>query len=107
MPPGVVDAFKSTSIIILYSLFLIFLLDLIRHGRHHHRNTAPVNSRDLRQQPPQNTHTPAAAAQIIVEEERKERSTMPTYKGLEHFKLEDKMGECVFYYLSMVKVSMI
>jgi serine/threonine-protein kinase RCK2 len=80
------------------------LTDLIRYGKHHqNRHSAPANTRDL---PPQNTvaHTPAAAAARIVDEERKEKSTMPTFKGLEHFKLEDKMGECVFDHLSIISL---
>ena len=81
------------------------LIDFIRHGKqnrqHQNRHSSPDNTRDLRQ-PPQNTvtHTPAAAR--IVDEERKEKSTMPTYKGLENFKLEIKMGECVINHLSII-----
>lgn len=29
---------------------------------------------------------------------------MPTFKGLEHFKLEVKMGECVFDHLSLISL---
>ena len=29
---------------------------------------------------------------------------MPTYEGLEHFKLEIKMGECVFDHLSTISL---
>jgi hypothetical protein len=82
--------------------FLSSLTDFIRHGKHHqnhhhHSESAPDNTRDLRQ-PPQNTvtHTPAAARVLDEERKEKEKSTMPTYKGLEHFKLDIKMGECVF-----------
>lgn len=104
MPPGtgVVDAFKSALLVVAHDSLLIFLTtDLVRRGKHHNQNrheSAPANSRDLRQ--PQDvsnavTHTPVAA-RIVGDEERKGRSTMPTYKGLEHFKVEAKMGECVF-----------
>ena len=82
--------------------FLSSPIDFIRHGKHHHnRHSAPENTRDLRQQP-QNTvtHTPAAAR--VVDEERKVKSPMPTYQGLENFKLEIKMGECVFDHLSTI-----
>ncbi len=33
------------------------------------------------------------AAEYIVEEERQARNKMPTYPGLEQFRLVDKMGE--------------
>jgi hypothetical protein len=105
MPPGagVVDAFKSALLVVAHGFPLILLTtDLIRRGKHHNQNrhdSAPANSRDLRQ--PQEvsnavTHTPAVAARIVGDEERKGQSIMPTYKGLEHFKLEVKMGEWVF-----------
>jgi serine/threonine-protein kinase RCK2 len=32
-------------------------------------------------------------AEMIVQEERETKNKMPTYKGLENFKLLDKMGE--------------
>jgi hypothetical protein len=35
------------------------------------------------------------AAEMIVGEEREAKAKMPTYVGLENFKLLDKMGECV------------
>lgn len=109
MPPGtsVVEALKSMLLLFSYTLRLIFLVDLIRHGKqHHNRHSAPANSRDLREQP-RNTHTPASAAKIVVDEERKEKSIMPTYKGLEHYKLKDKMGECVIYHLSIISLFLI
>ncbi|KAF8803688.1 Pkinase-domain-containing protein [Phlegmacium glaucopus] len=86
MPPGtgVVDALKN----------------FIRHGKHHHRNISPppADTRDLPQHQPRTTNTPAApvTAQTVVIEERKEQSTMTTYKGLENFKLEIKMGDGAF-----------
>lgn len=106
MPPatGVVDAFKSALLNVAHALLLILLIDLIRHGKHH-RNVnrqAPVDSHDLRQpQDVSNTIT-HRAARIVVDEERKEQSTMPTYEGLEDFELEDKMGEYVFRRLSII-----
>ena len=84
--------------------FLSSLIDLIRHGKHHqNRHSTPDITRDLRQ-PPQNTvaHTPEAAHIPDEGREDDQKSTMPTYKGLERFKLDIKMGECVFYHLSIV-----
>ncbi|PPQ77330.1 hypothetical protein CVT25_010912 [Psilocybe cyanescens] len=104
MPPGVIHAFKS----------------LIRHGKHHaevakhEQSPAPpqaedtANSRGLRhsvqnepsrqpeQAPPAITPPAREVAEQIVDEERKAKSKMPTYKGLEGFKLEDKMGDGAF-----------
>jgi hypothetical protein len=34
-----------------------------------------------------------AEAELIVQEERESKNKMPVYKGLENFKLVDKMGE--------------
>ena len=34
-------------------------------------------------------------AELIVQEENEAKSKMPTYKGLEKYKLLEKMGECV------------
>ncbi|KAF8974413.1 kinase-like domain-containing protein [Flammula alnicola] len=101
MPPGtsVVDAFKN----------------LIRHGKHHNHNRQPPqeskpdnnpdDSRGLRQQqpvihPPQPSvsKSPPAreAAELIVEEERRHKTKMPVYKGLENYTLSDKMGDGAF-----------
>ncbi len=33
----------------------------------------------------------------LVNEEREAKSKLPTYKGLENFKLLEKMGESVFF----------
>lgn len=33
----------------------------------------------------------------LVNEEREAKAKMPTYKGLENFKLLEKMGESVFF----------
>jgi hypothetical protein len=43
-------------------------------------------------QPPISTPF-AKEAELIVQEERETKSKLPTYKGLEHFKLIEKMGE--------------
>lgn len=96
-----------------------FLLDLIRHGKAHQSpkqadgnsdsslsSTAPTIPRSHKEQrepkpakqqePPK---SPPASyqkeAEIIVQEERQAKSKMPVYKGLERFKLLDKMGEYV------------
>jgi hypothetical protein len=37
------------------------------------------------------------AAEAIVNEEREAKAIMPVYKGLENFKLINKMGEYVFH----------
>ncbi|KAH9482847.1 Serine/threonine-protein kinase srk1 [Psilocybe cubensis] len=106
MPPGVIHAFKS----------------LIRHGKHHaevakhdnHISQVPPdpspedtdNSRGLRHNVHNNHHpdnqskpmSPPAreVAEQIVDEERKAKAKMPSYKGLENFRLEDKMGDGAF-----------
>ncbi|KAK7696622.1 hypothetical protein QCA50_001280 [Cerrena zonata] len=111
MPSGnsVVDAFKN----------------LIRHGKNHHhakpqeddhsnssqqqpeqkppREHHPRETRE--QQPPQQqpqTQTRTASPKYkeevvkIVQEEREAKSKMPTYAGLENFKLVEKMGDGAF-----------
>jgi hypothetical protein len=47
--------------------------------------------------PPPDVASPGTreAAEMIVSEERDARTKMPTYKGLENFKLLEKMGESV------------
>jgi hypothetical protein len=94
--------------------FLKFSLDLLRHGRNHNSGHPPrqihaqpnnIPSRVDHQQEqatsvaPVNhtepTYPPAQeAAVMIVNEERESRNSMPSYKGLENFKLLEKMGEC-------------
>jgi hypothetical protein len=106
---GVVEAFKS---IPPCSSFFIsshqHATDLIRHGKHHqhHHQSLRHDNDDTRptappppSPPPANSPPAREAAEIIVQEERKERSQMPTYKGLEEFKLTDKMGESVLSFL--------
>ncbi|PPQ65216.1 hypothetical protein CVT26_000193 [Gymnopilus dilepis] len=82
MPPGVIHAFKS----------------LIRHGKQHPPHEDPSSSRGLRHDrdnipPPQNRQQ---VAEQIVDEERKAKSKMTTYKGLENFRLDEKMGDGAF-----------
>ncbi|KII95335.1 hypothetical protein PLICRDRAFT_169999 [Plicaturopsis crispa FD-325 SS-3] len=92
---GVVDAFKN----------------LIRHGKnHHHANEdaspSPRSSVDTpqsspkrrteRERDPQPQPDPKVVAETIVNEEREQKSKMPTYAGLENFKLLDKMGDGAF-----------
>jgi serine/threonine protein kinase len=85
---GVVDAFKN----------------LIRHGKHHHHHEeqSPTASRVVRQQPQAQNHPPhenphsREAAEIIVNEEREAKAKMPHYRGLENFKLIEKMGDGAF-----------
>lgn len=104
---GVVDAFKSLLFSLLPLCLFIFFLDLIRHGKHHNHHAkeepspSPTASRVARQQPQAESHPPheiphpREAAEIIVNEEREAKTKMPHYKGLENFKLIEKMGECV------------
>jgi len=104
---------------VVFSLLFSFLSadylpGLIRHGKHHpevakHEKDASEDpSRGLRQQiqapaPHQHKGEPLKSppakevAEQIVEEERKEKSKMPSYKGLEAFRLEEKMGEFVLF----------
>ncbi|KAF8826573.1 hypothetical protein HHX47_DHR5000070 [Lentinula edodes] len=90
---GVVDAFKN----------------LIRHGKHHnnqHRDEshpsdqAPTRNQPINQSPnpPEQDQQPAnrEAAEQIVKEEREAKAQMPSYKGLENFKLLEKMGDGAF-----------
>ncbi|KAE9410282.1 Pkinase-domain-containing protein [Gymnopus androsaceus JB14] len=94
---GVVDAFKN----------------LIRHGKHHnnqHRDesqssdpsptrTQPAPAQQPPKQPEQEQEQrqrEREAAEQIVQEEREAKSQMPTYKGLENFKLLEKMGDGAF-----------
>ncbi|KAG2013416.1 CAMK/CAMK1 protein kinase [Coprinopsis cinerea AmutBmut pab1-1] len=108
MPPtGVVDAFKN----------------LIRHGKHHNHVQPPRQNEQPRQHQPQGHNGPAPAqaskrhneqptaqaaqphekspppreaAEMIVNQERAEKSKMPTYKGLESYTLLEKMGDGAF-----------
>ncbi|KAH8106165.1 Pkinase-domain-containing protein [Cristinia sonorae] len=99
---GVVDAFKN----------------LIRHGKNHHStvstrhqedtqnnhiaSSTSTQSQQQQQQPKQpresRDQTPKYKQEVekIVQEERDAKTKMPTYKGLEQFKLIDKMGDGAF-----------
>ncbi|KAK7049671.1 MAPK-activated protein kinase Srk1 [Paramarasmius palmivorus] len=105
---GVVDAFKN----------------LIRHGKHHHHNNrddvseppsqapsrnqnyqqqqnqqqvpAATKQQPAQQQEPKISPAPKDVAEQIVKEEREAKAQMPSYKGLENFKLLDKMGDGAF-----------
>ena len=86
-------------------------LDLIRHGKHHNhaKHEKGKSSGDQDHSPWHSAVTQAPAhldlaspnahqaAAIIVDEERDAQSRMPVYRGLENFKLTDKMGECALY----------
>ncbi|KLO18071.1 Pkinase-domain-containing protein [Schizopora paradoxa] len=102
MPTGgvVIDAFKN----------------LIRHGKQHHERTQQQDVRQQREkelraqdqalQPlPQNKSFPKdpvpspnyrREAEMIVQEENEAKSKLPTYKGLEGYKLVEKMGDGAF-----------
>ncbi|THH33804.1 hypothetical protein EUX98_g444 [Antrodiella citrinella] len=101
MPPGtgVVDAFKN----------------LIRHGKNHHTArheeaqyqysappavppTAQAHKQPRQQQQPEQGHSTKYKEEVekIVQEEREAKAKMPVYKGLEQFKLLDKMGDGAF-----------
>ena len=78
----------------------------------HHQRAHPERRQQVTvqqpQQPQQQQQQPAKAQPVaikqshqytrevekIVQEERAAREKMPTYKGLERFKLIQKMGEC-------------
>lgn len=80
---------------------LISLIDLIRHGKHHnhHREDPPAPEQSSNipspKQPDQNPPVHREAVEKIVQEEREAKTQMPVYKGLENFKLLEKMGEYV------------
>lgn len=97
--------------------------DLIRHGKNHaqggrqqddqqHQYTAQQQQpqqqpqqhqardktrepRSQQQQPTQKAHVYQEELEQIVQEEREAKETMPVHKGLEHYRLIEKMGECV------------
>ncbi|KAK0498485.1 kinase-like domain-containing protein [Armillaria luteobubalina] len=84
------------------------LVDLIRHGKHHHHNQPRNDETPAPHEPPnkvpekrhmEKENAEVAhreAAQIIVKEEREAKAQMPTYKGLENFQLIEKMGDGAF-----------
>ncbi|TFY72111.1 hypothetical protein EVG20_g887 [Dentipellis fragilis] len=61
-------------------------------GLRHSNNNA--DQRQSQQQPSAQQY--AREAEMIVQEEREAKSKMPTYKGLERYKLIDKMGDGAF-----------
>ena len=97
------------------------MADLIRHGKQHdkanHDHAHRARERDQQQQrtaPAQQNVTRTAQqpekvpakdpllspnyrreAELIVQEENEAKKQMPIYKGLENFKLIEKMGEYV------------
>jgi hypothetical protein len=121
---AVVDAFKSKYPIIS-SIFdfthSTFPSDLIRHGKNHQNaakatpdysdtTSSSASSRTHNQtrapkEQPQPAQMPAQPAEpspdytreaeMIVQEEREAKTKMPSYKGLEAYKILDKMGEYV------------
>lgn len=109
MAPALMDAFKSMSFARLTSAPLQPFVDLIRHGRnakghHHEEHQQPEppahDARGLRQQElptvaPMSPPETKQAAEFIVKEERRQKSQMPFYEGLEAYELTDKMGELV------------
>ncbi|EGO01858.1 hypothetical protein SERLA73DRAFT_177401 [Serpula lacrymans var. lacrymans S7.3] len=102
--PAVMDAFKN----------------LIRHGKHNHRlpdsdpqqytRTTPEPSHPKQRQQQTPAHPPEPdltqqaqqkrdskeAADMILTQEREAKTKQPLYKGLENFKLIDKMGDGAF-----------
>jgi hypothetical protein len=89
---GVIDTFKSTHILPFPPSTYLIALDLLRHGKHHnharHENTPPPSAATDEQMSRE-------AAEQIVKQEREQKEQMPTYKGLENFKIVEKMGESV------------
>ncbi|KAJ7699921.1 kinase-like domain-containing protein [Mycena rosella] len=81
---GVVETFKN----------------LLRHGKHHnHANqnpTPPPSATPPPPTPPPDDKMSREAAEEIVRQERELKETMPTYKGLENFKIVEKMGDGAF-----------
>ena len=107
-----------------WSRLSLRILDLIRHGKNHtnrqhndatqyehgydQQHDAQQTQRQAREQPREapkgqqqhQTHKAASPkyreeVEQIVQEEREAKSKMPTYKGLENYKLLEKMGEYV------------
>ncbi|KAJ7086730.1 kinase-like domain-containing protein [Mycena epipterygia] len=79
---GVVETFKN----------------LLRHGKHHNharQDDTPPPSAAPPVTPPDEKMAREAAEQI-VQQERELKEQMPTYKGLENFKIVEKMGDGAF-----------
>ncbi|KAJ7499076.1 kinase-like domain-containing protein [Mycena latifolia] len=79
---GVVETFKN----------------LLRHGKHHnHANPPPAApAAPPPPTPPADDKMAREAAEEIVRQERESKEQMPTYKGLENFKIVEKMGDGAF-----------
>ncbi|KAJ6599224.1 kinase-like domain-containing protein [Mycena vulgaris] len=84
---GVIDTFKN----------------LLRHGKHHNHarqdNTPPQSAPPqppAPPTPPPDDKMSREAAEEIVRQERELKEQMPTYKGLENFKIVEKMGDGAF-----------
>ncbi|KAJ6509970.1 kinase-like domain-containing protein [Mycena vitilis] len=88
MPPsagGVVETFKN----------------LLRHGKHHNHarqeeSPPPSASAAKEQQMARDDQAAREAAEEIVKQEREQKEQMPSYKGLENFKIVEKMGDGAF-----------
>ena len=83
------------------SLILPFVLaDFIRHGRHHNQ-AKQEKEQSLERGDQSVSRDPARdlalreAVEMIVNEERETKLKVPTYKGLEDYKLIEKVGEYV------------
>ncbi|KAJ7068119.1 kinase-like domain-containing protein [Mycena amicta] len=74
---GVLDSFKN----------------LLRHGKHHN-HAAP--KQEATPPPSAEEKMSREAAEQIVQQEREQKSQMPSYKGLENFKIVEKMGDGAF-----------
>ncbi|KAF9469048.1 kinase-like domain-containing protein [Collybia nuda] len=76
--------------------------DPLIHDNHNHSSRATHHQQAQPHQPhapppnPSPSPGPREAAQMIVDEERNASSKMPSYKGLEKFKLLEKMGDGAF-----------
>ncbi|KAF7331954.1 Protein kinase domain-containing protein [Mycena kentingensis (nom. inval.)] len=78
---GVLDSFKN----------------LLRHGKHHnHAHPKPDPSPPPASTTPTEDKMSREAAEQIVKQEREQKSQMPSYKGLENFKIVEKMGDGAF-----------
>ncbi|KAJ7667839.1 kinase-like domain-containing protein [Mycena polygramma] len=84
---GVVETFKN----------------LLRHGKHHNharQEESPPPSASAsaakEQQMARDEQASREAAEEIVKHEREQKEQMPSYKGLENFKIVEKMGDGAF-----------
>ncbi|KAJ7047527.1 kinase-like domain-containing protein [Mycena alexandri] len=83
---GVVETFKN----------------LLRHGKHHNHarqeedESPPSSAASSTKDEKMAREAAAQAAEEIVKQEREQKEQMPTYKGLENFKIVEKMGDGAF-----------